>query len=382
MALYLNFWLLLFGVLQGLLLSFVLIKKKTLRAGYGFLIIYLLVMIAQILFKVADKQLLMDGSLRTYILSYKFPFLYGPLIWLFIRRLVNQKVKISWLDIFHFLPFIYSVVVLQISNSLDSFTGIFWLMAPLPAMILQLLSLLTYHILALVSWQLNNKKLNDKFSNIHAFKMQWITKFICYSLIISVGISVVIYLIYLWHPNHDWMRFGFLSLSFFIYWISYSALQQPALFTAIKDEETTEEKPLAVQRPVKKYEHSTLSETDAHRIINELDSIMHRENLYKEPDINIIQLAKRLDVNRYILSQVLNEYLNKSFYDYINGLRIEAAKDMLADPKFHNHKIASIGYDAGFNSLSTFNVVFKKMTGLTPSQYKNKSVEHQQSQRL
>ena len=67
--------------------------------------------------------------------------------------------------------------------------------------------------------------------------------------------------------------------------------------------------------------------------------------------------------------------LNKSFYDCINQYRVEEAKLLLIDPSKSAHKIASIAFDAGFNSISTFNDVFKKITGQTPSQYRKQAEE-------
>jgi len=67
---------------------------------------------------------------------------------------------------------------------------------------------------------------------------------------------------------------------------------------------------------------------------------------------------------------VINESFRRSFYDYVNQYRVDEARQLLLDPAKADHKIASIAYDSGFNSLSTFNDVFKKMAGVTPSQFK------------
>jgi AraC-like DNA-binding protein len=62
--------------------------------------------------------------------------------------------------------------------------------------------------------------------------------------------------------------------------------------------------------------------------------------------------------------------LNKTFYDLVNGYRVEEAKRLLLDPKSKNNKILAIAFDSGFNSKTTFNTVFKKFTGFTPSDFK------------
>jgi AraC-like DNA-binding protein len=373
-----NIWLLLFGGLQGLLLSIVLVKKKTYREGYGFLIAYLLVMIAQILFKVADKQWLMMGMRNTYFLSYKFPLLYGPLLWLFTKRLTgtqNQSLKES----LHFLPFIYSVLVLNLVSGRGTFSFLYFPMEGITGLLLQVASLLLYHIFSLRLWHVHHKNPKEIYTAIHADRPQWARTFIGISLFVCLSISVLSYLIYTWYPAHNWLRFGFLLLCFFIYWISFSALQKPHLFIAHNNDSVKSKAVktipllplLSVHRPSKKYANSTLSNAEAARIISELELMMHKQRIFTEPELTIEKLAAVLSTSRYILSQVLNERLQQSFYDYINNLRIAHAKQMLSDKAFEHHKIAAIAYDAGFNSLSTFNEVFKKIAGCTPSQFRN-----------
>ena len=58
------------------------------------------------------------------------------------------------------------------------------------------------------------------------------------------------------------------------------------------------------------------------------------------------------------------------FLVFSNGYRVEEAKRLLTDPKFENYSVLSVGFEAGFNSKTTFNTVFKKLTGLTPREYK------------
>src|SRR6188768_3006909 len=97
-----NIFLLLFGGLQGFLLSILLIKKRWHQAGYGFLVMYLLVMIAQVLLKVMSKVWLMENIMPYYLLSYKLPLLYGPLVYLFAKNILNQQRAKTASDALHF----------------------------------------------------------------------------------------------------------------------------------------------------------------------------------------------------------------------------------------------------------------------------------------
>ena len=100
--------------------------------------------------------------------------------------------------------------------------------------------------------------------------------------------------------------------------------------------------------------------------------MMEREKVYQEPELTLQQLSDKLQFPYYLVSQAINEGINKSFYDLINSYRIEEAKRLLLDPKNINYTVLSVGFEAGFNSKTTFNTVFKKFTGLTPTEYRDK----------
>jgi len=76
-----------------------------------------------------------------------------------------------------------------------------------------------------------------------------------------------------------------------------------------------------------------------------------------------------MKVYKHHLSQVLNEKMNTNFYTYINNLRIEQVKERLKHFDPLKETIEGIAFDCGFNSKSTFNVLFKKVTNLTPTNY-------------
>ncbi len=127
---------------------------------------------------------------------------------------------------------------------------------------------------------------------------------------------------------------------------------------------------LVIHKRGEKYANTGLKEDEAGRILTGLEQLMQEQKVFLDPEITIEKLAGLANSNRHIVSQVLNERAGRSFYDYINQYRVNEAKRLLLDPQYSNQKIASIAYDAGFNSLSAFNDVFKKMTGATPSQFK------------
>ncbi|HEX6333356.1 MAG TPA: helix-turn-helix domain-containing protein, partial [Flavisolibacter sp.] len=121
--------------------------------------------------------------------------------------------------------------------------------------------------------------------------------------------------------------------------------------------------------PRRKYSKSGLSEDMASRIHRELGILMETEKLYTESELSLADLATKLSVHPNYLSQVINEKEGRNFYDYINTLRIEAFKKLVTKPGSQKYTILSLAYDCGFNSKSSFNRFFKKITGQSPSEY-------------
>ena len=98
---------------------------------------------------------------------------------------------------------------------------------------------------------------------------------------------------------------------------------------------------------------------------------MEEEKPYLESAFSLSSLAKRLSVSSHTLSQILNQSLQKNFFEYIAKYRIDAAKEMLTNPQMGNIVIEDIAERVGYNSKSAFNNAFKKLTGMTPSEFRN-----------
>ena len=383
----LNIFLLLFGGLQGLLLSLFLIKKKLYRSAYVFLLLYFAVMLLQIALKVMNKVWLMTNWGFLYEVSYYLPLLYGPLIFLFARNLFLEK-RFRSVDLLHFLPFALLIIFLSLSYII-SFTdpAFYFFYQRKTGMIMQLISLFAYHALAFQHWRVYRQSLENYFSETHRMQISWIRQIIVASFVVCAAVSVAIYLIYITHPKSLPFRYWFAVLTVFIYWVSYTALTKPFIFSVIKSQSKGESPAsillpkLVVHRPAKKYSNSGLSEEEVLTINTALPKIISEQKPYLNPELTINDLAALVKCNRHHLSQMLNENLHQSFYDYINNCRVEEAKQLLLDPAREDHKIASIAYDAGFNSLSTFNDVFRKKTGTTPSLFR-KEIHHASQQQI
>jgi len=112
-----------------------------------------------------------------------------------------------------------------------------------------------------------------------------------------------------------------------------------------------------------------LSEEKGGQLYSDLNQLMNEKSLYKENDLTLTELAKRLGVHPNHLSQVINEKEKKNFYHYINSLRIDEFIRLAALPNSKQYTLLGIAYDCGFNSKSSFNKQFKEHTGKTPSEF-------------
>ena len=96
---------------------------------------------------------------------------------------------------------------------------------------------------------------------------------------------------------------------------------------------------------------------------------MATEKLYLNSKLNLSDLAESVNVSTNQLSQLLNEYIGKNFYDYVNAYRLEYFLKLIKEPKYKNYTILALAYECGFNSKTTFNLFFKKTLGTTSSDY-------------
>lgn len=119
---------------------------------------------------------------------------------------------------------------------------------------------------------------------------------------------------------------------------------------------------------------STISEDEKEKVLRRLEKLLEVDKIYKRTDLSIEKLAKRLLTNRTYLSQIINEEFDKKYTDFINEYRVKEAMLMLSDIQFtKKYSIEAIANEAGFNTISNFNSVFKKYTGITPSVFKKET---------
>ena len=168
--------------------------------------------------------------------------------------------------------------------------------------------------------------------------------------------------------NNFQFKYSYYPLKVFsailIYWLGYQGFIQLRLLNERKEirnklHHQNNKKPLVVNTILLKNK------------FEEIDAYIHRNKRFTDPNLTLEVLAEELGMSSSSLSTIFNSVGQQSFPDFINYLRISAAKKMLTDASYSQYTIAAIGLESGFNSKSTFYTAFKKIANCTPLQYKN-----------
>ncbi len=122
-----------------------------------------------------------------------------------------------------------------------------------------------------------------------------------------------------------------------------------------------------------KYVSSALSDEKKDKLHLKLIEAISEEKIFLNPDITLGKLAQRFGINSKYLSQVIHEFYNSGFSDFINQLRIKEAARLLSDQSYSHISIEGISEMVGFNTKSSFNIYFKKFIGVTPSYFSSTS---------
>ena len=120
-----------------------------------------------------------------------------------------------------------------------------------------------------------------------------------------------------------------------------------------------------------KYQGSSMTDEQKSMLAEKLESLMLNEKVFTQSDLTIDHLAQRLETNSKYISQIINEFYQQNYYNYINSYRVNEAKLLLTNPDTDKYSILGISAMAGFASKSTFNTAFRKFTGITPSEFRD-----------
>lgn len=226
--------------------------------------------------------------------------------------------------------------------------------------------------------KLRQRKLEAHFSEIESRKLQWF-KTINYSfalVFIIGGASTIVnfyvdpFLLYMGYHAVIALSLFYINLMIFKYPLIFSQMEtsisSEAFFT-----KRTEIAPI-VDSPKTDAELVLSTETveKENTIIQKIEKVMAEQKLYTDPNFNLNDLSEAISESRNAISHALNHGLNKSFYNYVNELRIEESKKLLSDPTLAHFTIEGIAAESGFKTMSVFYRFFKDSEKMTPAVYR------------
>ncbi len=184
------------------------------------------------------------------------------------------------------------------------------------------------------------------------------------NLIIIFLVIVVIWLLshmlfILGYDNEGIYTLVSLGLILFLFLMGYFVILHYSLFKVI---------PYDAGKTQLKAKKKLSPKTDEYH--KKLLDMMETETFYTDPELNLPYLAELLKISPGYLSQIIKEKEDKNFFEFVNQYRVAEAKKKLMDTDYNQYSIMGIALESGFNSKSTFNSLFKKYTGQTPSSFK------------
>lgn len=338
------------------------------------------------------------------------PLMHGPFIYLYTISLTKTR-RAMWSDLLHFTPVMIVYVLMlsffQLSGEEKIYVyknqgrGFEWLTDNLFYFILA--SGIIYVVLSFLELRKHKVNIENQFSNTEKINLNWL-RYLIY------GTSVIWLVIIAGFKD----QYIFSTVVLYVFFIGYFGIRQTGVFTnkknrpqiqdlpspvedllldhvqekqveKVKEELKEEEADVKVIQSTSdtnnagvkiKYQKSSLNNETALRIHDQLTGLMKEKKLFKDPDVNLGDLADQLEIHANTLSQVINSFEKKNFYDYINDMRVAEFKKMLIDPENEKYTLLSLAFECGFNSKTAFNRNFKKATGQSPSEFfKNSKAE-------
>jgi len=324
---------------------------------------------------------------ETYIEIYQFvfiPFTYGPLLYLYIKFLTIENHKFKWQYWLHFIPFVAVFISAIVFHGrpvmrLDDFFAIdaflsFRLIYGLSFFI----SITTYSSISFELIRRHQKNIRNVYSStstritLNWLKIVSISFYVTYVLVFIVGV----YVIFKKELPYDPTIVSYFGLTLFAFAFSVYGIKQPEIYYGYYMEmKSSGIMKKDTNNGHSKYTRSGLKKKDAEKYLKKLMKHMEEEKPYLDVDLTIHDISKSLNIPRHHLTQIINEKLNTNFYQFINEYRVDEVKRLLQDPAYKKYTFTAIAFEAGFNSKSSFNSVFKETVGMTPSEYRSQNID-------
>ncbi|MGL1893052.1 MAG: AraC family transcriptional regulator [Spirochaetaceae bacterium] len=292
-------------------------------------------------------------SWKSFGLSEPIQYVLMPAIYIYIKNHLSGEFKLKKLDLLHFIPALLIILYLTTlfpryisGDKMVQFSSVsLWIILIIQSFIYMHFS---KNIITVTSL-----KLEEDFSCFDGFDLKWNKVVLNISYILCI--SYLVLLVVLLHFEALVFIKTILSLFFviIIWYIGFNALKR-------KDK---------IILPVKSKVRQ-ISNIESKELKKILEDSMINDKKFLNPNLTLNDLTKTLGYSRNEISWVLNNLLNKNFYNFINHYRVEHVISLMNKQEYNNSNLLDIALDSGFNSKPTFNAVFKKLTGKTPFEYK------------
>ncbi|WP_109437944.1 AraC family transcriptional regulator [Aquimarina sp. AU119] len=294
-------------------------------------------------------------------------FIFGPLFYLYYRRLIfNEKTKYVLkytyfipalgMVIYHLWTYQYSYDEFFLMFQNGSLTG--------PFLIVETVGIIFnfyfgYRCFQLLKMYQREEKNNVSYSQHLATYLKTILVISALFLLLWIASYILAYFFNIYSSflsyNAIWI-----VVSVFIYVIGFYSLKQPDIF----------------RMPLLRKEQAKNRERLEGQILQELkaglEKLMIEEKIYLDHKLTLVDLAKNLETSTNNVSWLLNNIHKTTFYEYINTYRVGAFVEKIKSGEHHQHTLLALSMDSGFNSKSTFNKAFKMIVKDTPSSYVKK----------
>jgi len=378
------------GALQGIFLSFILFTKYRKSKANIYLawliLLYSIFLIQQILFGIEQIS---QNYPHLLMIFNGLPFLFGPLHLIYVGLLIDSRIKFARPHWLHFTPYIiYKIYYLQVffisKEELNNvITQIKQNHPPLHISVFAIavaVQGLVYVIVALFVFREYLQKIKLTFSTTDKVNLAWLR----YFTIIALFVWIIVFIEESFRLlSIDTAAISFLVpvlTSIYVYGIGYIGMFKTEIFQQydILDnihaiQNLKPELIISAENGdnTVKYQKSGLSAEKADKYLDQLNKIMDEDEIYTNPDLTLKNLSEHLNTSTHNISELLNTRLNQNFFDFINRYRVEKVKKDLQDKRKNYYTLFAIAVDAGFNSKSGFNAIFKRYTGQTPSEYRS-----------
>ncbi|MFZ4477621.1 MAG: helix-turn-helix domain-containing protein [Saprospiraceae bacterium] len=304
------------------------------------------------------------------------PFLYGPLILLYVKALTDRDFSWRRRDWAHFaLPLIYLVVHFSIWSMPDAvkfqfldeaFWGrvIQWVQQA--GFYLTSIAYLTY---AFRRFQSYRSLIEQEYANTGNITLDWLRLFlVAFSAYLGFDLlfSVVGHAFQFWYTGWYWLNLTRALLLYYISVTGWSFAQKSSVQLAVLEQRSVQAQEPATSNATGKL---TMLPEAVEKLRPQLAQFMETERPWLDPELTLSVLAEKIGLNASQLSFLVNNGFQQNFNDFVNTYRVEEVKRKLNLPEYQHLSLLGVAFESGFNSKATFNRAFKKLTGNAPSQY-------------